>query len=136
MAVKVPFASSLTFLDSTIADQLEGAFLSLYQNNYTPIGGTVLADLVEADFPGYAPIELVGWPNAALNADFKASTQLPMQFFTCSGSATPNNIYGVYVVSAVGDLLYVERNPSAPIAMNTAGQLYGYLPRFTDRSEV
>jgi len=131
----VPRPSSLLFLNGIIVELLESAELCLFKNDYTPIATTVLADFTEADFDGYARIVLSGWPAAALDANDKASTELAAQTFTKSGAVTANTIYGVFVLDDVGNLLYAERNPAGGVVINTAGQTYSYLPRFTDKSE-
>jgi len=114
---------------------LEGAALCLFKNNYTPVGVTILIDLVECDFDGYSRINLTGWPAATLDGNNKASTELAFKTFTMTGITTPNDVYGIFVLDGLGNLLYAERNPGGPVTMNTNGQTYSYKPVFTDRSE-
>ena len=136
MSIKVPFLASLQYTDAVIAALLDGAKLRLYKNNYTPVNGSVLGDFTVANFDGYAEINLAAWSAAALDANNKAATAMASQTFTMTApAATPNDIYGIFVVTAGGVLLYAERNPAGPITMNTAGQTYSYLPRFTGISE-
>jgi len=135
MALKVPYAATILFKTAERDALLEDAELCLFQNNYTPINTSVLGDFVEADFDGYARITLTGWSAPALNVDNKAETSLAAQIFTMTGSTTPNDIYGVFVVSSTGALLYAEVDPSGPVTMDTDGQFYGYVPRFTNESE-
>jgi len=136
MSVVVPRPSTLLFEDAVVAALLEGGELCLFKNNYTPIATTVLANLTEANFDGYARITLTGWPAASLDANNKASSALAAQFFTMTAPATtPNDIYGIYVLSPTGALLFAERNPAGPVTMNTDGQTYSYLPRSTGKSE-
>jgi len=135
MALKVPYLAALPFVDVMVAGLLEGAFLRVFKNNYTPINTSVLGDFTEADFDGYAEIELLGWSAAALNVDNKGETELAVQVFEMTGNTTPNTVYGIYVVSAANELLYAERNPAGGVLMNTAGQTYSYLPRFTAITE-
>lgn len=135
MALKVPQGASLTFLDALIAALLDGGELHAFQNDYTPIGTTVIGDLTEADFDSYAAITLNNWDAASLNPDDKAFTEEDVRTWTMGGSSTPNTVYGVYVTTAGGALLYAERNPAGGVLINTAGQTYSYLPRFTFVSE-
>jgi len=135
MAIKVPRTATILFKTAERDALLEGGELCLYQNNFTPIDTMVIGDLTEADFDGYARIPLTGWSAPALNGDFKAQTDLPAQIFTMTGSTTPNDIYGVFVVDGSGNLLYAELDPSGPVTMDTDGQFYGYVPRFTNESE-
>lgn len=134
--MKVPYGASLQYVDALTAGLLHNAQLCLFKNNYSPVDATVLGDLTEADFDGYARITLSTWSAAALDGSNKASSAIASQTFTMSApAATPNTIYGIYVLTAGGALLYAERNPAGGITMNTAGQTYSYLPRFTGKSE-
>jgi len=135
MSIKVPYLASLQYTDAVTAALLENAELCLFKNNYTPINTTILSDLTEANFTGYSRITLTGWSAAALDANNKAATSLGPQTFTCSGGATPNDIYGIFVLTSGGALLYAERNPAGAVTINTAGQTFSYTPKFTGISE-
>jgi hypothetical protein len=135
MAIKVPYLAALQFTDAVITLLLDGCELALYKNNYTPINTSLLANFTECNFDGYARITLTGWPAAALDANNKAATALAAQTFTCTGAVTPNDVYGMFVVSGAGALMFAERNPSGPITINTAGQTYSYTPKFTGLTE-
>jgi len=135
MSIKVPYGASLQYTDAIITELLDGAELALFKNNYTPINSSILSNFTEANFTGYSRITLSGWSAAALDANNKAATSLGPQTFTCSGSATPNDIYGIFVLTAGGALLYAERNPAGAVTINTAGQTFSYTPKFTGISE-
>jgi len=136
MAIKVPWDSSLPFLQAQIDNVLEGATLRLYSNNHTPADADDVTDYTECTFPGYLAIVLTGWNAAALNVDNKAATDLAAQIFTGGAIITPEDIYGIYVTAPGGALLYAEEDPTGPTSMALPGQTYAYTPRFTDDSEV
>lgn len=97
---------------------LSTAKLRLYKNNVTPTNATVLADLTEADFSGYAAQTLV-WGASSITAHIAEAAAATLSFTISSGT---QNIYGWYVTNSAGTrLLSVERDPSAPVAMDASG---------------
>jgi len=136
VSLKIPYLSTLTILDAITAAILENCTLRLYSNNHVPNNADDVTDYTEASFPGYAGISLAGWSAAALNASNKAETELPIQVFTAGVIVTPEDIYGVYVTyDPDGSLIDAELDASGPITIASTGQSYGYLPRFTFKSE-
>lgn len=96
-----------------IRSALNGS-LKLFANNVIPDGATVLADLTEATFSGYAAVALA-------TADFDAVTTVSNKAqiiatafasFAHNGGGTPNTIYGYYFVQS-GKVLFAERFDSA-----------------------
>lgn len=98
--------------------------LHLFQNNIVPSRTTVLADLVEATFDGYAAVAINSWAVSVVSSHI--ATSLPTnQIFTKTSGATPNTIYGYYVTNnANSQLLWCERDPAAPFTMSVAGTQY------------
>jgi len=136
MSLKIPYASTLVVQDVITAEILEDCTLRLYSNNHVPANADVVGDYTECTFPGYSGIPLTGWSAAALNASNKAETELAMQVFTAGVIVTPQDVYGIFVTyNPTGDLVYAELDASGPITISTPGQSYGYLPRFTYKSE-
>jgi len=136
MALKVPDVGELELLDSLTAGVLNNAVLKAYQNDLTPDNNTVLGDLTECDFDGYAGITLNAWLMAATNVDGKAEVAEQTRTWTKAAGVNDNDLYGIFVVSATGELLYVERNPAGPVTIDTPGQQFSYLPKITLKSEV
>jgi hypothetical protein len=134
MALKVPTAASLVFLDGTILAVLAGAKLHSYSNNHTPAGTDTVSDYTENTYPGYAAITIPTWIAAALIGG-KASTTVAQQTWTAGSIVTPQNVYGIYVTTAAGVLLYGEINPGGVVSMAIPGQTYSYTPVFTEASE-
>ena len=97
--------------------------LRLFKNDYTPNRDTVLADLVEADFDGYLPIEidptLWGAPSSPFGAAVSYYDAFFLPFPCVSGSQV---VYGYYLTFDNGAyLLWSQRwdaiqaaTPSSP----------------------
>jgi len=93
--------------------------LHLFQNDLVPDCATVLGDLTEADFTGYAEIELLNdedpqtcvgklqGPHTLPDETF--AIYVDEQVFTASGTANPNTIYGAYITDDDGLLIAVKR---------------------------
>lgn len=111
---------------------LVGAKIHLYQNDYTPVHDSAVSDFTEANFPGYMAQNLSSWGYPYLNAAFQGEIDHPIVTWLMTGSSPTNNIYGYYVTTFAGDLLYAERNPSAPVAMDAAGKTYSIVPQFLE----
>lgn len=110
------------------------ATIKLFQNNYIPVAGTVIGDLTEATFSGYAAQALAGGAvSGMLDASGRAVAQWNAVTFTKAG-ATGNTIYGYYVIDGSGNLLWAERFDSS-IAMNTDGAFIQLTPKFTGMSQ-
>jgi hypothetical protein len=108
--------------------------LKLFQNNVTPTKDTVLADLTEATFSGYAAIALA-------TADFAAVTTVSdkaqliansFQTFAHNGGGTNNTIYGYYFVQS-GKILFCEKFDT-PFTMDGATKAIVFKPKLTYNS--
>ena len=105
-------------------------WLRLFKNDETPDVETVVGDFEEADFPGYSAIEFTGWADPDKVVDGKWVITAPIQTFLCTGSGTPNDIYGYYITDEEATvLLYSERDPNAPFPMTDNGDEYALRPR-------
>jgi len=86
--------------------------LLLFKNDYVPVDGTVVGDLVECDFLGYVlqhfdPVDFA----AATWTPFVAQMLLTVFVtFTASGSlSTPQTAYGYYVLDEDDNFQWAER---------------------------
>jgi hypothetical protein len=113
--------------------KLKSAKVMLYTNNFSPSASTVIADLTEATFTGYARSAVVTWANAVLSNE----TSLPAllgdaKTFTVTAQTTPpETVFGyalVATISAVDYLLGVKPAPT-PISP-VAGTEIVVQPRF------
>lgn len=108
---------------------LDTLTLHLFVNNYTPVVGTVLADLTEASFPGYSSVAVGSWGTAFLNGSNQGEIDEITRNFTLSSTGGPYPIYGYYL-TAPGPVLYAAgRNPGAPQYLANAGDAYQVLPK-------
>jgi hypothetical protein len=106
----------------------------LFQNNATISHSTVLADLTEATFSGYASIILSGGTvQSSLDGTNRAVTLFNMVSWTKAG-ATGNTIYGYYYTDGSGNLTGVEKWDS-PETMTTDGQVLQFVPQDTESSQ-
>lgn len=136
MSLKVVQAELLATLQDQVDLFAAGPYkIGLYKNNFTPSNGSVIGDVMPADFSGYAGLQnLTSWASVTW-IDPRASSTHGDVVWTHSGGATANDIYGYYVVDAAGNLAWAERNASAPVTISAAGQTYTVTPKYTRRSE-
>jgi len=103
----------------------------LYQNDFTPDEDTVEADLVEADFAGYARIT-PAWDTIIPDAFGRATSLDALHTFACTGGGVTNSIYGIYFYDDTANLLqFVYRFP-APISMALAGDTIPFRGKLLD----
>lgn len=109
--------------------------LHLFQNNYTPVKGSVLANFTEANFGGYTGgVALAGWTAPALSAGRMVSQANPITQ-TCDGTGAANTIYGYYVKDAANVVQWAERNPVGGTVISVVGQQFVVLPKYSQVSE-
>ena len=111
----------------------------LFKNDLTPDSGTVLANFVQANYSGYAPIPLDDLPDPVMSPGGKALIQMGDVSFLHNGGATPNNVYGYYIVAKQGveeKLCWGERIDDAPAVMASADDEIPLSIVITDTQEV
>lgn len=133
--IKVPDAGLLKLLDYLSTNLFGTLKVRLFKNNLTVVAGTVLADLTEANYSGYAAQTAAGWSAAAIVSGAGSTTGTPLTFATANPTTITNNIYGAYITDAGNTILYWAQNDAnAPIPMAVPGQIYVYTPNFADTS--
>ncbi len=90
--------------------------LKLFSNNATIDQATVLADLTEATFSGYAAIPLVTADFAAISTVSNKARLIATAFstFAHNGGGTSNTIYGYYFEQS-GKILFAEKFDSSRV---------------------
>lgn len=76
------------------------AEIGLFTNALTPVADTVLGDLTEATFPGYARVQTrdLVWPDPTINVDTAAETDGPTITFEADDDpVAPEDIHGIFV---------------------------------------
>lgn len=94
--------------------------VKLFKNNLVISPATVIGDLVEADFGGYAAITVTALLPAYLDPAGGASAQIGTVQFNCDGTAPDNTVYGAWVETAAGLLVLLVKF-DAGITMVSAG---------------
>lgn len=97
MIVEEGLKAILRFL---LRNEIIDAKIGLFTNALTPIDSTVLADLTEATFPGYAqiPTRDLTWPDPTINGDDAAETDGPTITFTADDDpGSPEDVHGLFV---------------------------------------
>jgi hypothetical protein len=109
--IVVPQAGAQVLLEKGLDGLTAAVAVHLYQNDFAPAPGTVLADFTEADYSGYAAqtVTPATWP-----VFFQGISQVvavgPGLVFTPTASTIANVIYGYYVTDSGGTrLLWAER---------------------------
>ena len=134
MSLKVPNGGELKLMDAIRTYLNSNAYLKLFKNDKAPGDTDTTAGYTEADFPGYAGIQLASWSAAVTNADGKGELNETARTFTMTGSSPTNTIYGYYVTDGSNNLLWAER-AAAPYAMDANGKTYTVVPKLTGRTE-
>lgn len=110
----------------------------LFKNDLTPDADTVIGDLTEADFSGYAAVTINTWDYGGVTIDGSGRSQVlatSNATFTHNGGATDNDCYGYYVTHPGGGLYLVQRFDSPPIVMDGSGLFITVVPRLTMKSQ-
>lgn len=103
---------------------LNGLTLKLFKSNTNPNGTETAGTFTEANFTGYASQALNTFPAFGLDGSNNAASTAGVYTFTQTGTGVTNDIYGYYCVTAGGLLVFSERDPNAPFAMNATGRVY------------
>jgi len=98
--------------------------LHLFKNDYLPTPDSILSDFTEADFDGYASQTLTLRP-AYLNVYNIAQLDSDEVVFVCNSDASPNTIFGVFILNSHGELVASERFP-AVVPMSVANAMLRY----------
>lgn len=94
--------------------------LHLYSNNQTPTTSSVIGDFTECTFAGYAAQNLTTWTAPSVAAHVASMTAAALTF-TRSTTGALQNIYGYYVTTSGGTLLWAEIFSDAPRVVTNAG---------------
>lgn len=108
--------------------------LRLFKNNLTPSPTTVLANLVEADFPGYvrATLDRDAWTVPTVSGGCAVSTwgTVPLEWLVTGGPV--QTIYGyAFVDATVNKLRFIQRFDPEDISPLEVGAVVKLLPRYT-----
>lgn len=97
---------------------LTGAKLDLYTNDIIPGRDLPRSAYVTANFDGYAQAAIT-WLGASVADDGTVEVIGTVPEFRPTGSVTPNNVFGVVVTDAAGDLIGAARLDDAPTPLGS-----------------
>jgi hypothetical protein len=100
---------------------LFGAKLGLFTNTPPLSQTTVLADLTEPTFAGYAQ-QAVGWSAAFQQPDFSWATQGGLYTFQATNDLTPTVVTGCFLVDGGGTQLIMAEMFDTPVNLPTSAQ--------------
>lgn len=94
-----------------------------FKNDYTPVNGSLLANFIESDFPGYSALAILranfGAPFLVANVAYIEQSVAPL--FDCSGG-TGQNMYGWYLTEDVDDTVVLAQRFDTPRNMTNGSQ--------------
>lgn len=130
------------FANDAMSNLMQTAFsvvnqygVHLFQNNYSPVYNSVLANFVDASFPGYHIRSIAIWIVTPLAVGVQIQAQNPV-VFTQSASAPLQLVYGFYIKDNVSNkLLMAYRDPNGPYPFENAGDNLSIQPTFTCLSQ-
>lgn len=98
-----------------------GAKVGLFKNDFVPEPTTILADLVQADFVGYALSSVVVWGEIGVDVNGRAIVFAPSKEFSPTDATVPNTIFGYFLVNGAGTVLLsaVRFDESVPLVLAT-----------------
>jgi hypothetical protein len=105
--------------------------LRLYQNDYTPVEGSVVGDFTVATFTGYASITL-GTGDWTITPGAPTSAACAQKTFTSSAGSQNQNIYGYYLVTVTDEIFIAgERFSDGPYNIANNGDAIKVTPNIT-----
>jgi len=124
MALVVPDVGEVILLDNINSSLDMSAFeCRLYQNNYTPVQGSVLGDFTVATFSGYAADWTTFGAASIVSNKAKIVASAPVSFVH-NGGGTSNTIYGYYIVDlASSQVVWAEKFSASQLMANNGDTL-------------
>lgn len=102
----------------------------LFAVDLLPQPDTDSSEFVQPTWAGYEPKPLKEWSTVYLAPDRAAETSHPRVVWTRTDDGPPAMIYGYWITDPQGRVLWSERDPRAPVAIDGFGGKYALLPRY------
>jgi hypothetical protein len=133
MTLVAPDISEVTLLKLIVNKQSNGnLLLKLFDNDITPGESTPAPGAgpgpVETTGAGYSAITLTGSSWTVATSLGVTTAQYAAQVFTFSGDV---DIYGYFITTSGGDLLWLERFSGAPYSLPVSGGTITITPKIT-----
>lgn len=121
MNMVIPNAGKQKWLAWALADDgttLEEFTVELYQNDYTPVDGSLLANFTPADFTGYAAVFLArsGFSAPVIVANVAESTHVTVPEYECTGGS-PQTVYGWVMYGSTSNVAVAAQRFDSPRVM-------------------
>lgn len=100
---------------------LAAAVLQLFSNDLDPNVNTLLADLVEATFDGYAEEAAYTLGGAYIDTDGQIHLTGPSKLWTATGTTVTETIFGWMLLNTAGTALYLAGRFPNPIPITAIG---------------
>ncbi|MGL4555272.1 MAG: hypothetical protein ACRC33_29245 [Gemmataceae bacterium] len=113
-AEKIALLNAMTAADTGTLDE---AKVGLFSNEITPNDLTVLADLTEAAYTGYAKKSVAAWGAAFLDENGKPRITAQSLQFNPTASTATDTVRGYFVTNAAGDTLKFAVRLDEPVEM-------------------
>lgn len=123
-------ASRLAALDrlAAVGGPLAATELRLGVNNISVGPGTVLADLQEATFAGYAPVAAIAFGSAYIDPNGVVRIDAPSETFEMTATTTLEVVYYWYLVNTAGTALVAIALLDNPVPLTEVSQGLSVLP--------
>jgi hypothetical protein len=133
MTLVVPNISEVIMLKLLVNKQSNGnLILRLFDNDVTPDESTPAPGAgpgpVETTGTGYSSVTLTGSSWSVATVSGTTTAQYAQQTFTFTTSV---DIYGYYLVTSGGDLVWIERFDGAPYSLPITGGVIQVTPKIT-----
>lgn len=131
MGLKLVDGAKLDFLSALAAYWTGRLSAGLFAHDWVPADMDTITAVVPATFSGYAGLlPITGWGAPTLSSS-RAVAQADALTWTHNGGPVGNWIFGLYVVDSLGGLVWAERRPDGPRALNLGGTTYSATPGFS-----
>jgi hypothetical protein len=104
-------------------------YMRLFVNDYVPLVSSKAADFQEPSGSWYAPILVSEWGQPFQNASQQAEIDEVLRTWTAADPVVAEQVYGYWVTTPLGQVVWAERAPLGPYPMAAAGQSVVILPR-------
>lgn len=132
MAATIVDADLTAFLDAINTYVESNWELGLFKSNTTITRATVMGDLTEADFGGYARIALNDFAGATLAGNVASAVSTAEVFAYTSGTANAT-VYGYFVYDSAAAKLVIAEKFTVAKSMSVAGDTITITPTDTLR---
>lgn len=111
-------------------------YVRLFSNDWQPQRGDTVVRYTEAVFSGYpGPVQITGWSQPVLSAHVSSITAAQIVYLHSAGPLG-NYVFGYYVTTQAGALVWAERQPGIGLPMFSAGDRYSVVPRLSITSDL